>query len=74
MPESGVVPFCAGQISELFLSSRQDKEKFGDSLRDTLFPEADIFECPVEIVKRTHSILRFKRTCFSFLIFGLRGF
>ena len=44
MPESGVVPFCAGQISELFLSSRQDKEKFGDSLRDTLFPEVACFQ------------------------------
>lgn len=74
MPESGAVLFCAGQISELFLSSRQDREKCGDSFRDTLFPEADVFECPVEIVKRTRSILRFKRACFSFLIFGLHGF
>lgn len=32
MREGGAVTFSANQISELFLSSRQDK--YGDSLRD----------------------------------------
>lgn len=33
MPDSGAIAFIAGQISELFLSSRQDKEHHGDLLR-----------------------------------------
>lgn len=32
MPDSGAIAFIAGQISELFLSSKQDKEKYGDYL------------------------------------------
>ena len=34
MREGGAITFSADQISELFLSSRQDKDKYGDSLRD----------------------------------------
>lgn len=33
MPDNGAIAFIAGQISELFLSSRQDEENYGDLLR-----------------------------------------
>lgn len=42
MPDSGTIAFTAGQISELFLSSRQDKEKMVVYLELALFPEANV--------------------------------
>lgn len=60
MPDSGAIAFIAGQISELFLSSKHDKEKYGDYLALALFPQGNMFERVSETAKRACSILRFK--------------
>lgn len=60
MPDSGAIAFIAGQISELFLSSKQDKEKYGDYLAWALFPQGNMFERVSAIAERAYSILRFK--------------
>lgn len=60
MPDSGAIAFIACQISELFLSSKQDKEKYSGYLELALFPQGNMFECVSEIAERAYSILRFK--------------
>lgn len=60
MPDLAAIAFIAGQTSELFLSSRQDKGKYGDDLELALFPEGNVFEWLSEIAKRAYRILIFK--------------
>lgn len=60
MPDRAAIAFIAGQTSELFLSSRPDKGKYGDDLALALFPEGNVFEWLSEIAKRAYRILRFK--------------
>lgn len=60
MPDSGAIAFIAGQISELFLSSKQDKEKYSGYLELALFPQGNMFERVSEIAERAYSVLRFK--------------
>lgn len=42
MPDSGTIALIAGQVSELFLSSRQDKKKMVIYLELALSPGANV--------------------------------
>lgn len=50
MPDSGTIALIAGQVSELFLSSRQDKKKMVIYLELALSPGANVFECSSKII------------------------
>lgn len=60
MPDRGAIAFIAGQTSELFLNSTQNKGKYGDDLELALFPEGNVFEWLSEIAKRAYRTLKFK--------------